>query len=342
MTALVVALAPVAALWAFTAVQTRRIEARYPPTGKRVDVGGGAIHVLDRRQRGEPSAARSCSSTAPPAMPPTSTSRSPSGCAKRAFAFSASIVPATAGASGSAATRRLRPPARPRRCDGRRQASGVEAGDRRRPFAGRRHRPGDGARRAGIRARARPDRAGQPSLARRRRLVLHAPARDPCSGRRSAGSSRCRSAWLGCRRGVASVSRPIRRRRASSTRRACRSSCGRSTSAPTAKTSLFAEAAVAALSPRYGAIRAPTEIVTGDRDGVVYDRYPFARALARRHPRRAAHDPARASATRPTMSRRNGSSALSSRRNAGLANGRRRRPEWAPGGSGGLEFRGIA
>ena len=31
-----------------------------------------------------------------------------------------------------------------------------------------------------------------------------------------------------------------------------------------------AEAAVAALSPRYGAIRAPTEVVTGDSDGVVY------------------------------------------------------------------------
>ncbi|RBP18245.1 pimeloyl-ACP methyl ester carboxylesterase [Roseiarcus fermentans] len=31
-----------------------------------------------------------------------------------------------------------------------------------------------------------------------------------------------------------------------------------------------AEAAVAAMSPRYGAIRAPTEIVTGDSDGVVY------------------------------------------------------------------------
>ncbi len=31
-----------------------------------------------------------------------------------------------------------------------------------------------------------------------------------------------------------------------------------------------AEAAVAAMSPRYGAIRAPTEVVTGDRDGVVY------------------------------------------------------------------------
>ena len=31
-----------------------------------------------------------------------------------------------------------------------------------------------------------------------------------------------------------------------------------------------AEAAVAAMSPRYGEIRAPTEVVTGDSDGVVY------------------------------------------------------------------------
>jgi pimeloyl-ACP methyl ester carboxylesterase len=47
-TALVIALACVFALWAFTAVAARRIEARYPATGKRVEVEGGAIHVLDR------------------------------------------------------------------------------------------------------------------------------------------------------------------------------------------------------------------------------------------------------------------------------------------------------
>ena len=32
----------------------------------------------------------------------------------------------------------------------------------------------------------------------------------------------------------------------------------------------YAEAAVAELSPRYGRIRVPTEVVTGDSDGVVY------------------------------------------------------------------------
>jgi pimeloyl-ACP methyl ester carboxylesterase len=42
-----VTLVALAALWAFTFVQTRRIEARYPPVGAKIDVGGGAIHVVD-------------------------------------------------------------------------------------------------------------------------------------------------------------------------------------------------------------------------------------------------------------------------------------------------------
>ncbi len=54
MTVLALALAAIAALGVFTAVETRRIEARYPATGTRVDIGGGAIHVLDRARRGEP------------------------------------------------------------------------------------------------------------------------------------------------------------------------------------------------------------------------------------------------------------------------------------------------
>ena len=54
MTVLALALAAIAALGVFTAVETRRIEARYPATGTRVDIGGGAIHVLDRAQRDEP------------------------------------------------------------------------------------------------------------------------------------------------------------------------------------------------------------------------------------------------------------------------------------------------
>jgi pimeloyl-ACP methyl ester carboxylesterase len=53
-TVLALALAVIAALVVFTAVETRRIETRYPATGTRLDVGGGALHVLDRAQRGEP------------------------------------------------------------------------------------------------------------------------------------------------------------------------------------------------------------------------------------------------------------------------------------------------
>ncbi len=42
-----------AALASFTALEARRIEARYPPTGLRVEVGEGAIHVIDHPAKGE-------------------------------------------------------------------------------------------------------------------------------------------------------------------------------------------------------------------------------------------------------------------------------------------------
>jgi pimeloyl-ACP methyl ester carboxylesterase len=42
-----VVLALALAAWAFTLVQTRRIEARYPPTGIFVPVTGGRLHVID-------------------------------------------------------------------------------------------------------------------------------------------------------------------------------------------------------------------------------------------------------------------------------------------------------
>lgn len=42
----------VAGLWIFTVVQSRRIATRYPPRGRRIDIGEGAIHVLDRRPTG--------------------------------------------------------------------------------------------------------------------------------------------------------------------------------------------------------------------------------------------------------------------------------------------------
>jgi pimeloyl-ACP methyl ester carboxylesterase len=49
--ALAVALFAAGALLAFTASATRLIEARFPPAGKRIEVGGGAIHVLARVAR---------------------------------------------------------------------------------------------------------------------------------------------------------------------------------------------------------------------------------------------------------------------------------------------------
>jgi pimeloyl-ACP methyl ester carboxylesterase len=41
------------ALWVFTAIASRRIEGRFPPLGERVEIGGGAIHVVDRAAEGE-------------------------------------------------------------------------------------------------------------------------------------------------------------------------------------------------------------------------------------------------------------------------------------------------
>ena len=51
-TALAVAVALVISLAVFTVAATLWIEARYPPAGKRVEVGGVALHVLDQPARG--------------------------------------------------------------------------------------------------------------------------------------------------------------------------------------------------------------------------------------------------------------------------------------------------
>src|SRR5271168_5602143 len=39
-------------LYLFTSAATRRIEARHPPVGERVETGGGAIHVVERAPEG--------------------------------------------------------------------------------------------------------------------------------------------------------------------------------------------------------------------------------------------------------------------------------------------------
>ena len=53
MTIVVSLLILIGALGALTAAETRRIESRYPPVGARVDIGGGLIHALDRAAEGE-------------------------------------------------------------------------------------------------------------------------------------------------------------------------------------------------------------------------------------------------------------------------------------------------
>ncbi|HTR14653.1 MAG TPA: alpha/beta hydrolase [Roseiarcus sp.] len=53
LTALFFLLALIAALFAFTAFATARIEARCPAVGEMADAGGGAIHVIERQASGE-------------------------------------------------------------------------------------------------------------------------------------------------------------------------------------------------------------------------------------------------------------------------------------------------
>ncbi len=207
----------------------------------------------------------------------------------------------------SAAATAPRRPFRRRRCASAAEERGVARGGGRRPFARRARGPRAGARPARFRPGARPDCAGQPPVARRRRLVLRRSARTAGSGRRSAGSSLCRPGCCGCARpsrgclrptrpppnfieatGVPLVLRPLH----------FRANC---------EDVAHAKAAVTALSPRYGAIRAPTEVVTGDSRRRRLRPYPLGR-VGEGHSRRAADDAERASATRPITSRRIGSS----------------------------------
>ena len=50
--ALLVVLGAVASLFAFTLIETRRIEARYPPLGRRLIVEGASIHIVDTPAKG--------------------------------------------------------------------------------------------------------------------------------------------------------------------------------------------------------------------------------------------------------------------------------------------------
>ncbi len=257
-----------AALAAFTVLETRRIEARYPPAGRRVPVEGGAIHAVERPAEGEERGA----------------------------------VLLVHGASGNAADMFFA-------LAGRLSAQGFRVLSLDRPGHGWSDRVGPGAgsspvvqaealRRAAERLGvteavvAVHSLGGITGLAMAldhpdfvRALVLIAPVSHPWPGgvawyyrlgahpvlgppfRRllalPAGMARMRA-------GVASVFAPNR----------APENFIEATRLPLVLRPLHfrancedvadAEAAVAALSPRYGEIRAPTEIVTGDSDGVVY------------------------------------------------------------------------
>ena len=255
-------------LAAFTAVETARIEARYPPGGMRVKISGGAIHWLDRPAEGEERGS----------------------------------VLLVHGASGNAADLHLA-------LADRLAASGFRSLSADRPghgwsdrFAGR-----DGASPGRYKVTYAPGTnrvsvrtgyvvvhslGGLTGLAMAldhpdfvRALVLLSPVSHPWPGGVAWYFGLGAHPWLGppfrrlvalplgllrLRDGVAGVFAP----------NTPPPNFVEATGVPLVLRPLHfrancedvahAEAAVAALSPRYGAIRAPTEVVTGDSDGVVY------------------------------------------------------------------------
>jgi pimeloyl-ACP methyl ester carboxylesterase len=255
-------------LWAFTAIASRRIEGRFPPLGERVEIGGGAIHVVDRAAEGE----------------------------ERGVAL------LVHGASGNSADMSVALGER-LRAKGFRTLSVDRPGhgwsDR---IAGRAasspERQADMLRRAAERLGVAQavvvahSLAGVTGLAMAlnspefvRALVLVAPVSHPWPGGVSWHYSLGAHALVGppfrrllttpigmalMRSGLASVFSPnptppgfIEATHVPLVLRPLhfRANC---------EDVVAAQAAVAALSPRYREIRAPTEIVTGDRDGVVY------------------------------------------------------------------------
>jgi len=268
LTALIALLGLVAALASVTAFQAVRIEARYPPEGARVEVDDGAIHVLDRPVKGEERGA----------------------------------VLLIHGASGNAsdmsvalaerlASRGFRVLAADRPGHGWSNRIGARAGSSpvHQADALRRAAEKLGVAKAVVAAHSLGAIAGlamaldHPEFVRA--LALIAPVSHPWKGGvawyyavgahplfgppfRRLLTLPIGMAWIGS--AVASVFAPnpappdfIEATRLALVLRPLhfRANC---------EDVVHAEAAVAALSPRYGEIRAPTEVITGDSDGVVY------------------------------------------------------------------------
>ena len=155
----------------------------------------------------------------------------------RGFGSSRSTDPATATATGSPAAPPPRRGGRPPGSVEALQALGVARGDRRRAFALGRDGARDGAGGARVHARPGAARAGQPSLARRRLLVLHGgraagPRRAvPLAGRAAGGAGE------DARRGARECSRPTPSRRLRRAARGCRCCSGPGSSSPTPRIS---------------------------------------------------------------------------------------------------------
>ncbi len=255
-------------LGAFTAFETRRIEARYPPKGVRVEIGGGSIHLLDRPAVGEERGAVLLVHGA-------------SGNAADLFV--------ALGDRLAAAGFRVLSADRPGHGWSDRFGGSDGASPPVQAAALRRAAEARGVAEAVVVVHSLGGLAGlamaldQPDFVRA--LVLLSPVSHPWPGGVAwyygAGAHR----WLGppFRRFVALPAGLLRMREAIAGVFAPNTpppNFIEATGVPLVLRPLHfrancedvahAKAAVTALSPRYGEIRAPTEVVTGDSDGVVY------------------------------------------------------------------------